>query len=155
MRVVSIQSIADLFGVTPATIHSWQGDGFPVEVRGAPGIPSEFDTVRCIRWLVDREMDKALADSPNNRLARAKADAIEMDNAERRSKLIPAGLLEPKLKAFFVDAREMWLDVLPRLVRELPSDVTAREAMLQSEIEAFLARLSAWPTAPAPEAQDD
>lgn len=154
MRVVSIQSIADLFGVTPATIHSWQGDGFPVEVRGAPGIPSEFDSARCIRWLVDREMAKAQADSPNNRLARAKAESVEMDNAERRGLLIPAALLEPKLKAAFVNAREKWLDARHRLARDLGLD-DAGEAMLQEEFEAFLTRLSHWSNADEIEADEE
>lgn len=155
MRVISIQSIAGLFGVTPATIHSWQGDGFPVEVRGAPGIPSEFDSARCIRWLVDRELRKVQSETPSDRLARVKADAIEMDNAERRGKLIPADLLEPKLKAAFVSAREKWLDAVPRLARELPNDAEAREEMLQAEFEAFLTRLSHWSNADELEADEE
>jgi len=75
-----------------------------------------------------------------------KADAIEMDNAERRGLLIPADQLEPKLKAAFVKAREEWLESVPRLARELPSAelVREREDMLQAEFEAFLNRLANW-----------
>ncbi|MDT3706494.1 MAG: hypothetical protein ROZ09_06665 [Thiobacillus sp.] len=100
-------------------------------------------------------MAKAHADSPNNRLARAKAESVEMDNAERRGKLIPAALLEPKLKAAFVNAREKWLEAQHRLARELPNDAEGREAMLQAEFEAFLTRLSGWPNGHEIEADDD
>lgn len=144
MRIVSVQSIASMFGVSHQTIANWQDQGFPVALRGGPGVPSEYESTDCIRWFVDREMSNAQAESPNNRLARAKAEAQEMNNAQRRGLLIPADMLEPKLKAAFVAARTMWLDAVPRLARELPEDSTARAAMLQREFEAFLHTLADW-----------
>lgn len=144
MRIVGQQSVADCFGVSRETIDNWQQQGFPVALRGGPGVPSEYESADCIRWYVDREVRKVQNETPNDRLARVKADSIEMDNAERRGQLIPADLLEPKLKAAFVAAREKWLDAVPRLVREIPDDMAAREAMLQAEFEGFLARLADW-----------
>lgn len=141
--------------MAPKTIVAWQEEGFPIAFRGSPGIPSEYESGDCIRWYVDREVKKVQAESPNDRLARVKADAIEMDNAERRGKLIPADLLEPKLKAAFVAAREKWLDATPRLARELPDDLSAREAMLQGEFEAFLARLADWHKADEDQEDDE
>lgn len=143
-RIVGQERIAEVFGVAPKTIVVWQEDGFPVALRGGPGVPSEYESADCIRWYVDREVRKVQNETPNDRLARVKADSIEMDNAERRGQLIPADLLEPKLKAAFVAAREKWLDAVPRLVREIPEDMAAREAMLQAEFEGFLARLADW-----------
>lgn len=153
--IVGQERIAEVFGVAPKTIVAWQEEGFPIAQRGGPGIPSEYESADCIRWYVDREVKKVQAESPNDRLARVKADSIEMDNAERRGKLIPADLLEPKLKAAFVAAREKWLDVVPRLVRELPEDMAAREAMLQGEFEAFLARLADWQKADEDQEDDE
>lgn len=143
-RIVGQERIAEVFGVAPKTIVDWQEQGFPVAQRGGPGVPNEYESADCIRWYVEREVRKVQAESPNDRLARVKADAIEMDNAERRGKLIPADLLEPKLKAAFVAGREKWLDVVPRLARELPDDLVAREAMLQAEFESLLVRLADW-----------
>lgn len=142
------ERIAAVFGVAPKTIVEWQEQGFPIAVRGAPGVPSEYDTPPCIRWLVDRELRKVQAESPNDRLARVKADAIEMDNAERRGKLIPAELLEPKLKAAMIAAREMWLNEPQRLARDVQGK-TAQEVedMLAGAFEAFLVVLSRWPDA--------
>lgn len=147
MRIVGQERIADVFGVAPKTIVEWQEQGFPVAVRGAPGIPSEYDTQTCVGWLVQREVTKVQGERPQDRLARVQADKIEMENAERRGLLINAEQLEPKLKAAAVSAREDWMDAVPRLARELPDDLLAREAMLQAEFEAFLLRLASWANA--------
>lgn len=155
MRITGQERIAQVFGVAPKTIVEWQEQGFPIALRGSPGIPSEYDTPACINWLVDRELRKVQVESPNDRLARVKADSIEMDNAERRGLLIPADQLEPKLKAAFVAARENWLDSVSRLARELPpaDEVQGREEMLQAEFESFLNRLASW--ANADDIEDD
>jgi len=144
MKIVSIQSIASLFDVSHQTIANWQEQGFPVAHRGGPGVPSEYDSADCIRWRIARELDKAGAESPTNRLARAKAEAQEMANLEKRGTLVPVALIEPKMKAAFVAAREKFLDAVPRLARELPSDLDARETMLQTEFEALLTRMAGW-----------
>lgn len=144
MRIVGQENIASVFGVAPKTIVEWQEQGFPVAVRGGPGVASEYETESCIGWLVDREVRKVQSERPQDRLARVQADKIEMENAEKRGNLIPADQLEPKLKAAFVSARENWLDAVTRLARELPADLREREAMLQAEFEAFLHRLADW-----------
>lgn len=146
MRIVSIQSIASMFDVSHQTIANWQEQGFPVALRGGPGVPSEYESAECIRWFVDRELRNAQAETPNNRLARAKAEAQEMNNAQRRGLLIPADKLEPRLKAMVVDAREMLRAEPQRLAREAngksPHEV---EDMLAAVFDEFLTRLSRWP----------
>ncbi len=144
MRIIGQENIASVFGVAPKTIVEWQEQGFPVAVRGGPGVASEYETEACIGWLVDREVKKVQSEKPQDRLARVQADKIEMENAEKRGALIPADQLEPMLKAAFVSARENLLDAVPRLARELPADAREREAMLQAEFEAFLHRLADW-----------
>lgn len=144
MRVIGQENIALVFGVAPKTIVEWQEQGFPVSLRGRPGVPSEYDTPACISWMVERELKKIQAQRPQDRLAGLQADKIEMENAEKRGQLIPAELLEPKLKAAFVVARTKWLDAVQRLARELPGDEAGREAMLQAEFEAFLIALADW-----------
>lgn len=146
-RIVGQERIADVFGVAPKTIVEWQEQGFPVAQRGGPGVASEYESADCIQWKVERELKKIQSETPNDRLARAKAESVEMDNAERRGLLVRADQLEPKLKAAFVAAREKWLDAQHRLARELPADIDGREAMLQAEFEAFLSRLASWSNA--------
>jgi phage terminase Nu1 subunit (DNA packaging protein) len=144
LRIIGQESIAEVFGVAPKTIVEWQEQGFPVALRGGPGVPSEYETKDCISWMVERELRKIREEKPQDRLARVQADKIEMENAERRGLLIPADQLEPKLKAAFVFAREGWLDAVRRLARELPAEVRERESMLQKEFEDFLNRLADW-----------
>ncbi len=154
-RIVGQERIAEVFGVAPKTIVDWQEQGFPIAFRGSPGIPSEYESAECIRWYVEREVKKVQSESPNDRLSRVKADAIEMDNAERRGLLIPAALLEPKLKAAFIGAREKFLDAVPRLARDLPAEIDGREALLQAEFEAMLARMAGWSKAEDDEGDDE
>ena len=90
MRIVGQENIASVFGVAPKTIVEWQEQGFPVAMRGGPGVPSEYETEACINWLVDRELKKVQAEKPQDRLARVQADKIEMENMERRGLLISA-----------------------------------------------------------------
>jgi phage terminase Nu1 subunit (DNA packaging protein) len=146
MRVVGQSGIADMFGVSRETIDNWQKDGMPVEVRGGPGVPSEYDSRACIAWMLERELRKVREESPNDRLARVKADAIEMDNAERRKLLIPADQLEPKLRAAMVLAREAWMDAVPLAARAARSaaDDEGAEALLEAVFAAFLTRVSRW-----------
>ena len=146
MRIISIHDIASLFDVSHQTINTWQDQGFPVALRGGPGVPSEYESADCIRWLVERKLGKVRTESPSDRLARVRADTIEMNNAERRGLLIPAGMIEPKLKAAVVAAREMWRGEPPRLAREMQGKAPQEaEALLSKAFDAFLVRLSQWP----------
>lgn len=145
MRVKGQETIAGMFGVAPKTIVEWQEQGLPIAERGGPGVPNQYDSAACIRWLVDRELRKVQAESPNDRLARVKADAIEMDNAERRGRLIPADQLEPRLRAAFVAAREAWVNEPPQLARKaVGKSAQEIEDMLAAAFEAFLLRLVRW-----------
>lgn len=146
MRVKGQQGIAELFGVSRETIDNWQQQGMPVAKRGGPGVPSEYDSVECINWLVAREVTKVQGESPNDRLARARAEEIEMRNAERRGLLIPADQLEPKLKAAMAGAREAWLHDSRKIARDLQEVQEADiEMLLEEAFAAFLQRLSRWP----------
>lgn len=155
-RIVGQERIAEVFGVAPKTIVEWQEQGFPVALRGGPGVPSEYDSAECIRWQVAREVHKVQGETPTDRLSRVRADAIEMDNAVRRGLLIPADQLEPKLKAAIIAAREAWLNEPMRLAREV-QDKTVQEAedLLAGAFAEFLVRLSQWSAAEDTQDEDD
>lgn len=155
MRIVGQERIAEVFGVAPKTIVEWQDQGFPIAQRGSPGVPSEYETQACINWLVERELRKVQAEKPQDRLARVTADKIEMENLERRGLLIKAELLEPKLKAAYIAAREAWLEAVPRLANTLPDEVDGRERLLQAEFEALLNRLADWSHADVDDEEDE
>lgn len=144
MIVQSQESLADLFGVSRITVQEWHGrDGFPVLRAGAAFDAYEYDSAKVIAWYIGWKLSEK-GETPADRLSRVKAEAIEMDNAERRGQLIPAADLEPKLRAAFILAREKFLESVQRLARDLPPDMAEREAVLQAEFEAFLHRLADW-----------
>lgn len=154
MNIVGQQQIADIFAVSRETIDSWQNEGMPVAVRGGPGVPNEYNSRACIDWLVDRELRKAQAVRPQDRLARAQAEKVEMENAVRRGLLVPVAEIEPIMCESVTYARERLLEAVPRLARELPADPIQCEEMLQAEFEAFLNHLADWAGA-GPNTDDD
>ena len=156
MRIIGQEQIAEVFGVAAKTIVEWQEQGFPIAVRGAPGIPSEYETEACINWLIDREVRKVQTERPQDRLARVQADKIEMENAEKRGLLIPADQLEPKLRAAMIAARERWRNEPARLAREVPGKpIKEIEELLAASFDGFLVKLSRWPEAQVVEEQGD
>lgn len=145
MRITGQESIADVFGVAPKTIVEWQTAGFPVAVRGGPGVPSEYETESCINWFVNREVGKVQVELPRDRLARVQADSIEIDTAVKRNQLIPASALEPRLKAVVVAARQLWRNMPARLAEDLTGlDKRQRQAALTTAFDDFLSKLSQW-----------
>jgi DNA packaging protein Nu1 len=148
--VIGQENIALLFGVSPKTIVEWQEQGFPIAQRGSPGIPSEYDSTECIRWYLERELRKISDESPNDRLYRVKADAIEMENTKRRKTLIPVDQLEPRLRAFEQFARATWQPYPARLAKSIRGlDDQEAEDVLAEAFAAFLVTLSRWPQASA------
>lgn len=156
MQVIGQQGIAEMFGVSRETIDNWQQDGMPVEKRGGPGVPSEYDSVECINWLLSREVKKVQGEKPQDRLARVQADKIELELMEKRGLLLPADQIEPKLRAAMVAAREMWRNEPARLARKVPGKpIKEIEDLLASSYEAFLVKLSRWQDATVVEEGDD
>lgn len=145
MRIVGMDQIADLLGVAPKTVVEWQEQGLPIALRGKPGVPSEYESADCVRWLVEREVKKVQGEKPQDRLARVQADKIELELAEKRGLLLPADQIEPKLRAAVIAAREMWRNEPARLAREVPGKpIKEIEELLAGSYEAFLVKLSRW-----------
>lgn len=147
MVIAGQKALADMFGVTHKTIVEWQDQGMPIQSRGSfeGGQENKYESSVCIRWYVDRELSKVRTETPADRLNRAKAESVEMDNAERRGLLIPADQLEPKLKAAMITARETLRNEPPRLAREAEGKPAQEiEDMLSEAFDAFLHRLAAW-----------
>jgi hypothetical protein len=145
MRIIGQENIAGLFGVAPKTISEWTETGFPVAVQGGRGVPAEYESEACIRWLVDREVRKVRAESPKDRLARLQGDQLEIDLAERRGTLIEAATVEPAMKAAIVSARERIRNEPARIAVALEGlGRSEREELLRKLFDEVLTKLSAW-----------
>jgi len=144
-RIVGQESVADVFGVAPKTIVEWQEDGFPIALRGGPGVPSEYEAEACINWLVSREVRKVQGESPRDRLFRLQADDIELAQAEKRGLLVRSDSIEPRLRSAVVSARELLLRSAAALAGQMEGcDRRKREQLLRDAFDAFLRRLADW-----------
>lgn len=145
MKVVGQENIADVLGVAPKTIVEWQEQGLPILVRGGPHVPSEYDSVACISWMIDRAMKKAGIERPQDRESRLNGDLKELLIAEKRGTLIPVSQIEPRLQAAIVAAREYWRNEPARLAREIPGKpIKEIEDALIASFESFLVKFSHW-----------
>ena len=152
MRIIGQEQVAEAFGVAPKTIVEWQEQGFPVAVRGRPGVPSEYDLPACIDWLVRREVTKVQGESPRDRVLRLQGDSLELELAQQRGKLVDVDSVEPSIQAAVVAARELLLRERRRLVLLLEGATSERRDELLAEVhEAFLRRLANWRAAVADE----
>lgn len=155
MRIVGQTELAEIFGVSARTITEWQAGGMPVAVQGGPGVLGEYDSVACIRWLVEREVRKVQGENPRDRLQRLQGDDLEMKLARERSQLIPASAVEPAMRAAIVTARERILGEPARIAALLEGkNRTEREDMLRGLIDEVLTKLSRWRQAAAPDDDD-
>lgn len=144
-RIIGQENIASLFGVASKTIGDWQESGFPVAARGGPNKASEFDSVECIQWLVDREVRKVRAENPKDRLHRLQGDDLEMKLAVARGELVRADEVEPAMKAAIVTARERIRSEPARLAIQMEgADTAAREALLRDLFDDVLTKLGSW-----------
>jgi len=145
MRIVGQTEIADIFGVSARTITEWQAAGMPIAVQGGPGVPGEYDSAACIRWLVEREVRKVQGENPKDRLARLQGDDLEMKLAHQRGKLIDTATVEPAMRAAIVSARERIRNEPNRMALQLDGlDRTARENLLRELFDETLSKLSRW-----------
>lgn len=145
MRIIGQTEIAGLFGVSARTITEWQAAGMPVAVQGGPGVPGEYDSAACIRWMVEREVRKVQGESPKDRLARLQGDQLEMDLAERRKTLIDIGAVEPAMRAAIVSARERIRNEPASMAKKLEGlDCADRETLLRELFDEMLTKLSHW-----------
>lgn len=114
MKIAGQEKIAEVFGVAPKTIVEWQEQGFPIATQGKRGVASHYETQDCISWYVQRELTKAKAESPKDRLDRLRGDQVEMDLLKARRELIPENEVAPLIAEFLIDLRNN-VDQMPDL----------------------------------------
>lgn len=146
MRIIGQTEIAAIFEVAARTITAWQEIGMPVAVQGGPGVPGEYDSGACIRWLVEREVKKVQGpEAPKDRLARLQGDDLEMKLATQRGKLVDTAAVEPAMRAAIVSARERIRSEPARIALQMEGlDRAGREALLRDLLDHVLTKLARW-----------
>lgn len=112
MVVIGQERIAEVFGVAPKTIVEWQEAGFPVALRGSPGVPSQYETKDCIAWFSQREVERAGYENQKDRLNRLQGDKLERELRVMDRELIEQREIEPAWSQWHTDHREV-IDGIP------------------------------------------
>lgn len=140
--IVNKRELSELLNVTERTLTDWQDDGLPIANRGVRGQEHQYDTVAVVRWLTERAEAKArAAETAYDRLARTRADRLEMQVASERGGLVPTADVEPMWRmrvlatAIFMRGRDARLAAL----LQLAPGIEAKREILKREDAAFLA----------------
>lgn len=91
--IVNQAKIAEILGISQRTLLTLQGKGMPYQARVRNGGANRYDTTEVIHWMIDRARSDSL-NAEKTRLTREQADKTAIENARRRTELIPAGDVE-------------------------------------------------------------
>lgn len=157
MMIKGQEKIAEVFGVSAKTIVEWQEQGFPIAVHGKRGVASEYDSGACIAWYVNREVARAGAETPRDRLARLQGDEAEMRIKERMGELVPVDEIAPTWLAMATAARGFLRTEPDRLAHllETMEGVEAKRDLLAETFDEFLRKLSTFDPTDEDDVQPD
>lgn len=149
---LSRQQLADLFGVTPRTISSWQCEpDFPQPAR--EGRSNAYDATACVKWWRDREVGKLIEgddggllnlDQERARLARSQREKVELELRVRRDELVDAAGVVRQFRHAATTAQTAILAVPDRLAAVIAaeSDPDRVHEKLKQELESALSVLA-------------
>jgi phage terminase Nu1 subunit (DNA packaging protein) len=117
-KIVRQGDLAEIFGVTSATIRAWRRAGCPVEQEGGSGRPSLFNTMRCIQWheglIAGETADVDLAEAKRRKtVAEACLREIEVETA--RDALLPRIDVHAAVTSSFARVRSRLLSMPTKL----------------------------------------
>jgi len=103
MSTVNQTELADILGVTTMTLLDWQKKGMPYLSREINGGANEYDTAACIKWYVNREIEKNKIESPRDRLDKIRGDREELELRIRLKQVADITTIQPAIDEFFTD----------------------------------------------------
>lgn len=112
--VVNKQKLAEILGISEATLTNWQREGLPMVPRGKTGKSNHYETKEVIGWMLARERGTDLT-AERTRLAKEQADKTALENALRRKELLPADEVQRDLEQVFIAVRSRLLSLPTKL----------------------------------------
>lgn len=143
-------------------INMRKHEGLPV-VEHSPGHPTIYDTADVVQFLTDRAVDRALRDSIETdsgitrprqiqldltseqaRIAKARADKLEMENAVKRGELIPVDEVRLLIQSAAIVVRDKLQSMAVRLATHVVGVKTVRQAktLIDERVNDCLGELS-------------
>lgn len=143
MSTVNLKQFAELCRVSISTASSWCDAGMPcVRSRRRRGAAVTVPTGAALDWVIDRSSRK---ETVRERLARVKAEKVEMENAKRATELIDARAVDYVLNRIMAAVRSEWNAMAERCASEFAaiSDPVRIRERFGEEFRAIGERLSA------------
>lgn len=148
-NIVNARELGRMLGITNATVGDWEARGMPIVKKGSPGIPSQFDSVVCVRWWAENVSGKSdsppadLADA-EKREAIARAGLREMELQQKRGKLVDAAEVERAQVKAFSNVKTALMSIPTAVARDLvgrDNPIEIQEIIMR-EIRAALTNLA-------------
>ena len=119
-RICGVKEIADVFGVTAATVESWLKNGAPYIKQGGKGKAWQINTAEISKWLRLRELEmNGLTTESGEELRKRKLAAetgkAELELARAAGWLIPVKVLEARLSNMFAQVKVNMRNIPHRL----------------------------------------
>ena len=142
-RKVTGRELAEIIGVTPASITNWNREGMPVEFSGTTRQGNQYDTADCIQWLLDRARAAGERESARERLDRVRADREELALARDLEQVAPAAEFEALWIRHIGAARATLLGSVDQLIEELEEryQIQVERSLLERPVFAALTQL--------------
>ena len=121
--------IAEWYGVTNRTIHTWIKNGLPIFEKGSDNKQHIFNTEDAHSWLVEREIARRVVKSDGQQYDRAEEEARlkhhqanneALKEAETTGAMIPRDLVVDLCAATVSNARAKLLTVSNKLKNQFP-----------------------------------
>ncbi len=143
--IVSKRRLGEIIGMVDPTITRYINDGMPMKTRGSRGIPSEFDTVDVITWLIRRETAKVGSKTSETgetidlyleqaRLTKAKADAQELKNELERRQVAPVEVMTTSITKVSASAVAILASLKLSIKRKLPYLKNTELDIIETEV---------------------
>lgn len=131
---VDQETLAEIMGVSPRTIRSWQADGMPAE---GDRRRRKYDTRACIEWAAANRIDGAAAtgededlptiEESDRRWKRARARLKEVEARERRGELIEFREMLDLVEDVMTRVRARLLNLPGRRLAEIAAETDRAE----------------------------
>lgn len=92
LPILTRAEFARLCDVAPASVTNWMNDGMPADRSGRAGREVRIDPAKALPWVIAHR--ESPPGSQRERLAKAQAEKVEMENEQRRGKTIDAAQVE-------------------------------------------------------------
>lgn len=125
--------LAEILGVSERTLTDWQDEGMPIVARGERGQANAYDTVAVITWMEAREIAKARASTPRDRLDLARERLVRIEIADKERKLVPMDEMRRLFDLAVIVWREKLLQ-LPARFAHLPEVRAFAETAVEEAI---------------------